>query len=468
MSPFLVLCGLVAGLALVVSRIVERAKDHVTQIRCAPANESHWLWGHELSIWKHQASVKYLDWTVGLGPFYRIKASFFQRDIIVAGDHLASHHILSNASLRCRLCPGEEHKHQRRLIAPAFTLPAVKDMGDDVVECAQKFVQMVTKHVTSQGGASSVNIGPFVSACTLDIIGRIAFGHDFGCGTSEEARNIITSWHKDVLLSRTIAGFLAPIIMCTFPWITKLPIPALQTDGVAKRVAIKLAGELLRNNRAELESGDGKDILSILKIMVGHETTSCTVSFTLYELARHPAVQQKLRQEVSDLSDFSYDSINALPYLDAVSKEGLRVHPAAASTDRVALSDDIIPLAKPLTTIDGTMLTSIPVFHIPMGAQNLTPAPERWIEAGGIPAFEQLPYGPYAGVSSFLDGQRACIGWRLAVYEFKVMLALVVRDLEFSSTQDEVEGFIAGTLQPIVGEEVKMPVHVRLLTSAPQ
>ncbi len=56
--------------------------------------------------------------------------------------------------------------------------------------------------------------------------------------------------------------------------------------------------------------------------MVGHETTSCTVSFTLYELARHPAVQQELRQEVSDLCDFSYDSINALPYLDAVSKEG--------------------------------------------------------------------------------------------------------------------------------------------------
>ncbi len=60
-----------------------------------------------------------------------------------------------------------------------------------------------------------------------------------------------------------------------------------------------------------------------------------------------------------------------------------------------------------------------------MGAQNLNPSvwgsdaaefrPERWIEAGGIPAFEQLPYGPYAGVSSFLDGQRACIGWRLGM-----------------------------------------------------
>ncbi len=61
-----------------------------------------------------------------------------------------------------------------------------------------------------------------------------------------------------------MAGFLAPIMMCAFPWITELPIPALQTDGVAKRVAINLAGELLRQNKAQLESGGGKDILSIL------------------------------------------------------------------------------------------------------------------------------------------------------------------------------------------------------------
>lgn len=58
-----------------------------------------------------------------------------------------------------------------------------------------------------------------------------------------------------------------------------------------------------------------------------------------------------------------------------------------------------------------------------MGAQNLDPSvwgsnaaefsPERWLTEKGVLPFEQLPYGPYAGVSSFLDGQRACIGWRL-------------------------------------------------------
>lgn len=35
---------------------------------------------------------------------------------------------------------------------------------------------------------------------SLDIIGRIAFGHDFGSGESSEAKAISDSWHQDVIL----------------------------------------------------------------------------------------------------------------------------------------------------------------------------------------------------------------------------------------------------------------------------
>jgi len=56
--------------------------------------------------------------------------------------------------------------------------------------------------------------------------------------------------------------------------------------------------------------------------MVGHETTSCSVIFTLLELARHPEVQNKLRDELQELDNFTPDNISALPYLDAVCKEG--------------------------------------------------------------------------------------------------------------------------------------------------
>ncbi|KAK0216143.1 cytochrome P450 [Armillaria fumosa] len=492
-------------LSLLVFRYIRRRRDPASKVRCAPTLEAHWLWGHEYVVWQHEACAMYLKWTKDLGPLYRIKASFFQRDVIVAADNLASHHILANAyrypkapaflPLTDKLigkgvvyAQGDEHKHQRRLIAPAFTLGAVKGMSDDVVECTQKFVERVTKHVGSQGYETTMDIAPFVSACTLDIIGRIAFGHDFGCGESKEARDIAESWHKDVLLGRTMTGFLAPIMMCAFPWITELPIPALQTDGVAKRVAIKLAGELLRQNKAQLESGSGKDILSILVkdqkkskhderlshttllenistfIMVGHETTSCT----------------KLRREICNLSDFSYDHIQSLPYLDAVCREGLRIHPAAPRTDRIALEDDVIPLSQPLTTVDGKTVSSIAikagqVFHIPSAVQNVDPCvwgkdaeefkPERWLIPGGMPSADQLPYGPYGNIASFLDGPRSCIGWRLALLEFKIMISLLIRDFELTSTPDDVKGYIAGTLQAFVGEEVKMPIHVKLLRS---
>ncbi|KAG7446128.1 cytochrome P450 [Guyanagaster necrorhizus] len=359
-----------------------------------------------------------------------------------------------------------------------------------------------SQNMLHREGARLINITPFLSACTLDIIGRVAFGHDFRSGESQEAIEIAESWHKDVLFGRTTPGFLMPIMMSTFPWFSKLPIPAFRTDGVAKRAAIRLAGEFLRENQAHLENGDGKDILSILVrdqkhskhgdrlshralleniatlIMVGHETTSCTVSFTLYHLARDPEVQKRLRQEIHDLSDFSYDHIQSLPYLDVVCREGLRLHPAGPRTDRIALEDDVLPLSQPLTLSNGEIVSSIAiragqVFQIPSVVQNTDPnvwgedaaefKPERWFLPHGVPSAAQLPSGPYGNVASFLDGPRSCIGWRLALLEFKIMICLVIRHFELTSTPHHVQSFFIGNLQSFVDGDAQMPIHVKLL-----
>jgi cytochrome P450 len=42
------------------------------------------------------------------------------------------------------------------------------------------------------------------------------------------------------------------------------------------------------------------------------------------------------------------DELNALPYLDAVLRETLRVHAPVPGTARYAVEDDIVPLATPL------------------------------------------------------------------------------------------------------------------------
>lgn len=59
------------------------------------------------------------------------------------------------------------------------------------------------------------------------------------------------------------------------------------------------------------------------------DTTSGALSRTLYLLANHPEVQEKLRREIvearAESGDIGYDELVALPYLDAVCREVLRL-----------------------------------------------------------------------------------------------------------------------------------------------
>ena len=58
------------------------------------------------------------------------------------------------------------------------------------------------------------------------------------------------------------------------------------------------------------------------------DTTASAVARTLHLLADHPEVQERLRKEILDARgghDVGYDELVALPYLDAVYRETLRV-----------------------------------------------------------------------------------------------------------------------------------------------
>ena len=53
------------------------------------------------------------------------------------------------------------------------------------------------------------------------------------------------------------------------------------------------------------------------------------------------------------------DELNALPYLDAVVREVLRLHSPVQSTLRVAMKDDIIPLAEKIKNGKGEWIDHI-------------------------------------------------------------------------------------------------------------
>ena len=128
--------------------------------------------------------------------------------------------------------------------------------------------------------------------------------------------------------------------------------------------------------------------------LAGHETTSSTLSFLLYELARHPEYQERMRQEIREARarviarggtelkpedlDSLTQSVNAIkastthyrcPWIgkscdliDAcVMQETLRLHPIVVGLPRVAVKDDVIPLAHPIVSTTGEQIAEVPI-----------------------------------------------------------------------------------------------------------
>ena len=97
-------------------------------------------------------------------------------------------------------------------------------------------------------------------------------------------------------------------------------------------------------------------LLNVFRFLIaGHETTSYGTSWALLALAQAPEIQRKLRAELLDVQTEtpSMDELNALPYLDAVVREAMRLHAPVAVTAREACKDDMIPLNTPYTDRHG-------------------------------------------------------------------------------------------------------------------
>ncbi|XP_037539641.1 cholesterol side-chain cleavage enzyme, mitochondrial-like [Nematolebias whitei] len=115
-----------------------------------------------------------------------------------------------------------------------------------------------------------------------------------------------------------------------------------QETGTPKKYPGVLATLLLLDN---LSIEDIK--ASVTELMAGGvDTTSITLQWTLYELARHPNLQEELRAEVAAARAASQgdllEMLKRIPLVKGALKETLRLHPVAVSLQRYITEDIII------------------------------------------------------------------------------------------------------------------------------
>ncbi len=160
-----------------------------------------------------------------------------------------------------------------------------------------------------------------------------------------------------------------------------------------------------------------------LFIAAGHETTSNTLTWTLYLLSQHPAAESKLHAEIDSVLGGrtpSMADLPKLPYTKQVIEESMRLYPAAWIVARQSIAED-----------------QLGPYHVPANQGVAMPIyavhrhPDYWPEAERFDPERFAPenaakqhkyaYFPFGG------GPRMCIGSLFALAEAQLILTMIAQ-----------------------------------------
>jgi cytochrome P450 len=187
----------------------------------------------------------------------------------------------------------------------------------------------------------------------------------------------------------------------------------------------------------------------------GHDTTSSTLSFLVYELSRHPDVMARVVDEQDRILEGRTPTVeellNGLPYLSMVIDETLRLYPPVWFGPRMSV--------RPFEFAGHRVPAGVHVIHSSWVSHRLPevfPNPEAFIPERFSPeARRMLPNGAYI---PFGGGQRICIGKRFGQLVVKAVATAVLS--RFSFELEPGYELRVGKL-PTLSPENGMPIRIR-------
>jgi cytochrome P450 len=353
--------------------------------------------------------------------------------------------------------PHHEWLPRRRALQPMFTKQRVPRYAGHMAAAAQALVDGWRDDVT-------VDLDTECRALTLRALGRSVLGVDLDAraDTVGPALRTALSWIAD----RALRPVNLP------QWV---PTPGQQRARRANATLHQLAAEILAAVRADPDrdaplvrallavadphtgqplSDDDICHELVLFILAGHDTTSSTLTYSLWALGHHPAIQDRVFDEVSTLGDrpLTPDDVPRLGYTVRVLHEALRLCPPAAGTPRMLNKD----LAVDGYRVEaGTMaVVSFYAMHRDpyLWDRPLTFDPDRFLpeRSRGRSRWQYLPFG---------GGPRSCIGDHFAMLEATLALATIIRGARIESLKDDFP--LATPFTVVAAEPVDARVHAR-------
>lgn len=382
-------------------------------------------------------------------------------DVLVAGEAKISifGKLLGRSS--SVLLDGPEHVQRRRLLLPRFR-------GEVMQAFRAAMVRACERTLETMPSAGSFALHPYMHRIAFDVI-------------------------SVALLSATPSARLAPLLDVLRDFANKavtsrlLMFPALQKDlgplspwgrvlGIVARARTAVLDEIQRRRRDATES---TDILGLLisarhddgspltdleirdelmtMVAAGHETTAMALTWLCYAVFTRPAVLERL---VEELAANRGADLDALPYLDAVVRESLRMYSVVPAGSVRLVKRDF--RAGTFEIPAGSMVSvAMHAIHRSAGVYERANEflPERFVTRKFSP-YEAVPFG---------GGSRRCLGMPFAMFEIKVVLATLLDRMALEVTQAVVKPAWRGTfLTPSKGLQVRVrpPVAVAISPAA--
>ncbi|MBD2413888.1 cytochrome P450 [Nostoc calcicola FACHB-389] len=314
---------------------------------------------------------------------------------------------------------GEEHRRNRRLMMPALHGPALANYVATMEDITRSYLQKWEQQ-------QEFTWFQEFKLLTFDIASQLLLGTPPG--------------PEGVRLSKLFASLTNGLFA-----ITRLSLPFTKFGKAlaARNQVLEYVTQIVRERQqnptkdalsllvqARDEDGNSlseKELVAqaVLLLFAGHETTTSMLTWLCVELARHPEVLEKAREEQLQLAnqgDLNLEQLGKMPYLEQVLWEVERLYQSVGGGFRGVVKD-----------------FEFKGFHVPAGWQlfysirtthqleEIYSQPERFDPERFSPQRQEHKKYPFSLVG-FGGGPRVCIGLAFAKMEMKIVASNLLRN----------------------------------------
>ncbi len=261
----------------------------------------------------------------------------------------------------------KRHAEDRKKYQALYSMSSMVHYEASVDECAALFVKRLNEFAESR---EEINMGHWFQCYAFDVIGNITYSKRFGFLVhGRDIRAILAGLHTGLMYGSLVGiySWLHPLLFGVlgllsggerrgFAHVTELVQESIDERKSVMRVSAhdeeKVEKEPIEKQHQSTDFLDkilrahaenpGRvtpyDVMMVCQsnVAAGSDTTSITLSAILYYLLKNENALRKLRQEISEREAkgscgkpfVAFKESQEMPYLQAVIKEGLRMHSA--------------------------------------------------------------------------------------------------------------------------------------------